>query len=287
MDERISNFLNRNSKTIPNPAPDLAKQAPSAIRESALPPNNNTTENALADRILAISQAGEETEAPAPRLQGPNSRQRPLAPSNQSASMTATAPLKRIPSLRSSVVGLDRKPFINHSPNVNVQAMNVYHHQEPGNFSRQLPSSDALPPTMSGLGRDDYRHEILSANPRIPEYLLERMTQEQLRRHDRLNQLIGNHSRLRQSGRCPSGSHCCDPKDYFRWFETAHTSTMSGLKGAGSKFPSDESGQHGAGRCFRFSSSPFVVFKNLRNRDSTTKFWIMKQSFSMDAMSNR
>lgn len=73
------------------------------------------------------------------------------------------------------------------------------------------------------------KKDIKNSNPRIQEYLLERMTQEQVRRYERLGQLKNNHTKLRQQGRCPSGPHCLDQEKYSHWLETAQGTPLPGL----------------------------------------------------------
>lgn len=79
------------------------------------------------------------------------------------------------------------------------------------------------------LGYDDFKNEILRPYPRILGFLLERLTQEQVRRYEKLSQLKDNHARMRQQANCPSGTHCLDQADYSQWVETALNGTTTNV----------------------------------------------------------
>jgi len=84
-------------------------------------------------------------------------------------------------------------------------------------------------PDTSLPGYDKFKHEILRPYPRIMIFLLERLTQEQVRRYEKLRQLKDNHARMRQQAKCPSGTHCLDQDTYSRWVETALNPTMTNI----------------------------------------------------------
>lgn len=233
-DERISAFLRQNSRAVPRPSHDIPKKEPSATEKGQMTVERTSSENALADRILAISQGGDEAENLLPKLQNPDSSSNIMS---HSAPTTAIVTSKRIPSLRSSLAEIDNKPFPNP---LSATKPIIPRHLEQRDAPRPAMNFDRVPPLTTELGRVACRNDIVSFNPRMPEYLLERMTQEQLRRHERLTQLKSNHAKMRQQGRCPSGSHCFDPKDYSRWFEAAQHATLSGLKTVGSKYLPDD-----------------------------------------------
>ena len=79
------------------------------------------------------------------------------------------------------------------------------------------------------LGYEEFKNEILRPYPRILGFLLERLTQEQVRRYEKLSQLKDNHARMRQQANCPSRTHCLDQETYSRWVETALNPTTTNV----------------------------------------------------------
>lgn len=82
-------------------------------------------------------------------------------------------------------------------------------------------------PLYTGLlGYDEFKTDILRPYPRILGFLLERLTQEQSRRYEKLSQLKDNHARMRQQSNCPAGIHCLDQDNYSQWAEIALNLTI-------------------------------------------------------------
>jgi len=79
------------------------------------------------------------------------------------------------------------------------------------------------------LGYDEFKNEILRPYPRILGFLLERLTQEQARRYEKLSQLKNNHARMREEAKCPSGPHCLDQETYSQWAEIALNPTTTNV----------------------------------------------------------
>lgn len=93
--------------------------------------------------------------------------------------------------------------------------------------SMEIGESNSL--HMGLLGYDEFKNEILRPYPRILGFLLERLTQEQVRRYEKLSQLKDNHARMRQQANCPSGIHCLDQDKYSQWVETALNLTTTNV----------------------------------------------------------
>ena len=55
---------------------------------------------------------------------------------------------------------------------------------------------------------DGFKYQIQQLNPRLPPYLLERLTQEQLKRYKRLVEAKGKHSQSVSARNCPSKTFC-------------------------------------------------------------------------------
>lgn len=84
-------------------------------------------------------------------------------------------------------------------------------------------------PDTGPPGYEELKNEILRPYPRILGFLLERLTQEQVRRYEKLSQLKDNHARMRQQANCPSRTHCLDQETYSRWVETALNPTTTNV----------------------------------------------------------
>ena len=234
IDERVFNFIRRHPKILSHLTDDLSKPAPSTLETVTKPVENITPEMALADRILAISQGPEEVGKTLPRLEALDSRHPGFGPAPQPGSAhQAASTSASVPAMRTSLAKLSNDIT---STRLLGGKSTIAELHYPRNLGRPAIGHDGLPMFVSEVERDTCKNEILRLNPRILDYLLERMTQEQVRRHERLYQLKNNHFRMRQQGRCPSGPHCFSPSDYSRWLETAHNATMSGLKNGGSQY---------------------------------------------------
>ncbi|KAL8791107.1 MAG: hypothetical protein Q9195_006051 [Heterodermia aff. obscurata] len=63
--------------------------------------------------------------------------------------------------------------------------------------------ADPIIPTMDG-----FRSNVRQLNPRLPSYMVERVSQEQLRRYKKLMEFKIKHAQAINSGKCSSGKHC-------------------------------------------------------------------------------
>ncbi|KAL8822811.1 MAG: hypothetical protein Q9191_006460 [Dirinaria sp. TL-2023a] len=145
-------------------------------------------------------------------------------PSQQLGTMQQTAPMHKVAHPKFSYEKPERDAHAGLLPERNLNSMRNYHPVQPsrdGNFSGPSSANTTLVNTAK-LDRDVCKTEIRNLSPRLPDYLLERLVQEQLRRFDSLSQLKFDHIQMRHQEKCPSGPHCLDDRSYSRWLETAH-----------------------------------------------------------------
>ena len=144
-------------------------------------------------------------------------------PSQQLASTSSAAPTHKLAHPRFSYEKPERETHAGLLPERNLHSIPRYHpvqSSREGNFPGHS-STTTTTATITKLDRDTCKTDIRNLNPRLPDYLLERLVQEQLRRFDNLSQLKIDHAQLRHQENCPSGPHCLDERNYSRWLETA------------------------------------------------------------------
>ena len=220
LDERELRFLTRNTQILSQLANDPRNLTPSTAQKPTANFDEGLLEKAPTGQILATSQRREEANNSPPRLQDYNQSQKALSPSHRPESAHTIATSHSVASLESS----HRKPKSDTQASLlsggKSSSVESYGLLQP---SRRGMGPDHSSPTITEVAHDACKTAILDSNPRIPVYLLERLTQEQVRRYEKLGQLKSAHSRLRQQGKCPSGSHCLDEKEYSRRLESTMT----------------------------------------------------------------